>query len=106
LNVASCFGADFLEEDIVSLRQFPSLCFRDVPVLKVDFVGEEGYDDSFSPLVFDIVDPFLDAFEGIAVGDVVDYNCYRSVSDIVGDQCFESFLARSVPELKTYSLVF
>lgn len=57
-------------------------------------------------MVLHVIDPFLNAFEGSGVGNVVDDDCHRSVSDVVGDQSLETFLACGVPELQTYGFVF
>ena len=53
-----------------------SLLAGDVSVFEVDFVGEEGDDDSIPSLVLHIIDPLLHAVKGIPVGDVVYDNCH------------------------------
>lgn len=106
LDINSSLSTDFFEEDIVLFWQFFALGFADFPFLQVDFVGEECDDDPIASLIFDVIHPFLDAFEGSGVGNVVDDDRNRSVSDVVGDQSLETFLACGVPELQTYGLVF
>jgi hypothetical protein len=105
LDVDSCFSADFLEEDVIAFGEFLALCVGDVPVLEVDFVGEEGDDDALAALVLDVVDPLLNALEGVAIGDVVDYDCDGGVADVVGDEGLKAFLPGGVPELEADGLV-
>ena len=105
LDVHPRFGADFLKEDIVVPRHLEAFLLADVSILQVNFVGKEGDDDSLSPLVLDVVDPFLYTFERVSVGDIVDNDCNGSVSDVVGNECLESFLAGGVPELQPDGLV-
>ncbi len=105
MNIDSSLCTYFLEIDEVSFCQFFALGFSNVPILEVDFVGQEGNDDPVSPLVLDVVYPLLDALEGGAIGDIIDDDGYGSISDIVGYECLEPLLASSVPQLQADSLV-
>ncbi len=56
--------------------QLLSLFARDIPVLEIDLVGKQRDDYSISSLVLHIIDPLLNAVEGIPVGHIVNDNCH------------------------------
>ncbi len=105
MNIATRFGADFLEEDLVLIGELPALLLRNVSLFEIDLIGQKCNDNSVATLVLHVVDPFLHAFEGVAIGDVVDDNGDRSVSDVVGDESLEAFLSGRIPQLQTDGLV-
>jgi hypothetical protein len=58
------------------MGQLFSLFVRDIPLFEVDLVGEEGNDHSVPSLILHIVNPLLDAVEGVPVRHVVYDNCH------------------------------
>ena len=101
MYVDSCLCADLFEEDIILFSQFFTFCFADVPIFKVNFVGEECNYDSLSSLVFDIVDPLLNALICIAICDIVDNYSHGGISNVIRYQSLESLLSGCVPELES-----
>jgi hypothetical protein len=49
--------------------------------------------------------PLLGAVERFEIGDVVDEDAEMGVLEVTGDEAFESFLPRCVPELQAVRLV-
>ncbi len=105
MNIATSFGADFLEENIVLFGEFLALLLGNVSLFQIDLIGQKCDDDSVPSLVLHVVHPLLHALEGIAIGDVVDDNGDGSVSNVVGDEGLETFLSGRIPQLQTDGLV-
>lgn len=47
----------------------------------------------------------MDTVEGNAVGDIIDNNCDGRVTDVVGDEGPETFLAGGIPKLQSDGLL-
>ena len=75
LNIVSGLGTNFFEEHFVLFCQLLALAGGYLSLLKVDFVSKESDNYSVSSLIFNVVDPFLYAFEGIGVGHIIDDDC-------------------------------
>jgi hypothetical protein len=97
LNIDACLCTHLFEINQISFSELPPLHLGDIPVFDVNFVGQEGDDDSFTPLVLDVIYPLLYAFKGTAVGDIVDDDGNRSITNVVGYQCFKPLLPCSIP---------
>lgn len=100
LNVGSCLRTDLFKKNLVILSSLLSLCLTDISILQIDFISQQCYYDSFSSLIFDIVNPFLHTFESISISYVVNYHCNWCISDVVWYECFETLLAGSIPKLQ------
>jgi hypothetical protein len=105
LNIYSRLCAYFFEMDLIPCSELSSFGFSDVSVLQINFISKEGNNDSISPLVFDIVNPFLYRLEGGAIGDIIDNDGDGSIANIVRYECFKSLLTSSVPQLQTDGLI-
>jgi hypothetical protein len=105
LNIAARFGADFFKEDLVLFSKLLALLLRNVSLFEIDLIGQKCNDNSVASLVLHVINPFLDAFEGVAISDVVDDNGDRSVSNVVRDESLEAFLSGRIPQLQTDGLV-
>lgn len=86
LNICSCLGTDFLEEHHVPISQVFSLRLRDISILKVHLIPEQRNDNPIASLILDIIDPLLHALEGSPIGDIINDNSNRGVSNIIGNQ--------------------
>jgi hypothetical protein len=60
VNVVACLCAHLLEHDSVVFSQRFRLAFLDRSLLfQIALVTQNGHDATLSPLIFDVIDPFL-----------------------------------------------
>eukprot|EP00919_Chromeraceae_sp_WS-2016_P044280 GHVR01105626.1.p1 GENE.GHVR01105626.1~~GHVR01105626.1.p1 ORF type:complete len:101 (+),score=2.99 GHVR01105626.1:3000-3302(+) len=95
-----------MKHDIILFGELSSLFFGDISVLSVYFVGQQGDDDTFTPLMSNIINPLLNAFKGSLIGYIIDYNSNGSISNIIRNKSPKSFLPCSIPELQSNGLIF
>ena len=100
MNVDSRLGADFFEQNLIIVGEVGAFLFGYISLFYIYFISEESDNDSLSPLIFDIINPFLDAIERNPIGNIIHDDCDRRISNIIGNQCSKPLLACGVPELK------
>ena len=105
LNIHTGLRTHLFKKDFILFCKLSALFFCHVTFFDIDLIGQKGNNDSFSPLILYIIDPFLNTREGCAVRDIVDNDCDRRVANIVGDEGSKPFLACCVPELQPNSFL-
>jgi hypothetical protein len=71
LNIGSSLGTDLLKRYVIPVCQFLPLSQGDIPLFQIDLISQHSDNHSIAPLVLNIIDPLLNALEGLPVGDVV-----------------------------------
>ena len=72
LNVGPCFGAHFLEYNLVIFGKSSAFIFSYISLWQIYLIGQYSNNGSLATLILDVVDPFLHIIKGSAIYHIID----------------------------------
>lgn len=101
LHISARLGADFQEQHVVLLRQFPGLLLFDLAIVnQIRFGANEYLADGLTGIAFDLLDPTANILEGLLIVHSVGQD-YATRALVIGLRYIaESFLPGSIPNLQ------